>query len=396
MLNLSTDSTERLLQLVEAIARKLELLPPLPVEPPEPPVGTVTKSIGTTGRDYSTITTWEADWDNAGIYSAGDAAQGECYDDSPFDESVTMDGGGTIGLASVTLTVAVGERHDGTAGTGARIVRSASGADILAIGSAFGGIVRRIEWLEVTTDAFDRDITTYVRAYDNSEKLQLSHLLVHTTGHFHSSGPTLIELFGDNSSYNWVDNCVCYGAKNTYTSAPVFYGIYLSGGVAAAYNNTVHGLHTESSSANIHAFGFSDSSNFTLRNNIATDVTSSGSGSTNAFQQTSPSNATVDHNASSDETASGTGSLHGTDGIDSGEFVSTSPVNLHLASDALCIDAGTDLGTTPAGVNIDIDGRDRDAEGDVWDIGADEYVSIGGGLSIPIAVHHYKQLMGAN
>ena len=37
-------------------------------------MATVTKSIGTSSRDYSTITAWEADLDNTGIYSAGDDA----------------------------------------------------------------------------------------------------------------------------------------------------------------------------------------------------------------------------------------------------------------------------------------------------------------------------------
>jgi hypothetical protein len=37
----------------------------------------------------------------------------------------------------------------------------------------------------------------------------------------------------------------------------------------------------------------------------------------------------------------------------------------------VCLEAGTDLGTT-GGVNIDIDGVDRDATGVTWDIGADQ------------------------
>ena len=40
----------------------------------------------------------------------------------------------------------------------------------------------------------------------------------------------------------------------------------------------------------------------------------------------------------------------------------------------MSIDAGNDL-LTKNGVNFDIDGRDRDALADVWDLGADEFVS---------------------
>ena len=45
----------------------------------------------------------------------------------------------------------------------------------------------------------------------------------------------------------------------------------------------------------------------------------------------------------------------------------------HLKITASAANAGTDLGTSPTGVNLDIDGRDRDALNDTWDIGADEY-----------------------
>ena len=55
------------------------------------------------------------------------------------------------------------------------------------------------------------------------------------------------------------------------------------------------------------------------------------------------------------------------------DFVSTSggSEDLHLDDSSVCLEAGVDLGTTN-GVNIDIDGVDRDATGVTWDIGADQ------------------------
>ena len=47
-------------------------------------MATVTKTIGTGSRDYSTITAWEADLDTGSIYSSGDDAVGEVYNDSSF------------------------------------------------------------------------------------------------------------------------------------------------------------------------------------------------------------------------------------------------------------------------------------------------------------------------
>ena len=57
-------------------------------------------------------------------------------------------------------------------------------------------------------------------------------------------------------------------------------------------------------------------------------------------------------------------------------FVSTTgdSEDLHISSDSHCIDAGVDLGTTN-GVEIDINGRNRDSQGDTWDIGAHEFVA---------------------
>ena len=84
----------------------------------------------------------------------------------------------------------------------------------------------------------------------------------------------------------------------------------------------------------------------------------------------------MDHNLASDATASGTGSLDSK--LSADQFVSTTggSEDLHLKDGADAINAGTDLGTTPSGVEIDIDGRDRDAEGDVWDMGAAELVVV--------------------
>src|SRR5690606_474887 len=88
----------------------------------------------TSGRDYSSIAAWEADLDNAAIYASGDHAVGEVYNDSALiNDAVTLDGGGTVGLASITLRPAVGHGHDGTKGTGARIVLTTTIEDVLRI-----------------------------------------------------------------------------------------------------------------------------------------------------------------------------------------------------------------------------------------------------------------------
>ena len=84
--------------------------------------------------------------------------------------------------------------------------------------------------------------------------------------------------------------------------------------------------------------------------------------------------STISYCASFDTTATGTGSITNLDAAD--QFISTTigSEDLHLLSTSDLIEAGTDLGTSPTNINIDINGRDRDAQGDVWDIGAHEFV----------------------
>ena len=89
----SADSKQRILQTTEEVARRLGILPALPSEEE---MATVTYSIGTSGRDYSTVTSWEADLDNGALYSSGDDAVGECYNDSAFSDGAVINGGGTI------------------------------------------------------------------------------------------------------------------------------------------------------------------------------------------------------------------------------------------------------------------------------------------------------------
>ena len=86
-------------------------------------MATVTKTIGTGSRDYSTVQSWVADLATGSIYNSGDDAIGECYNDSTFSEYVVFN---AYYLNSVTLTAANGEKHDGTAGTGVTIQGTSS------------------------------------------------------------------------------------------------------------------------------------------------------------------------------------------------------------------------------------------------------------------------------
>ncbi len=289
---------------------------------------------------------------------------------------MNINGGGTIGLASIKLTVASGERHDGTAGTGVLINRSAGGSAVAIISvqaSNLSGIID-VEWLEVTeASASAVDLQkAVIYMFDNTETMSVQRCLVHDFEIFTDKETHGIAIFGDSGANN-ISNCIVYNIEQTFTSAPIVSGIKFIGGTAKALNCTVHNI-DQAGATDCWGFEFTDASTWTIQNCIATDVATTGAGTAQCYEQAAPSNAVVDHNLASDTSASGTGSLDSKAASD--QFVSTTggSEDLHLKSGADAIDVGTDLGTTPSGVEIDIDGRDRDAEGDIWDMGAHELV----------------------
>lgn len=378
---LDGDASVRTLQIVEWIARKRGILPYPPGMPEEEPsVATIIKSIGTSGRDYSSITSWEADLDNGASYSSGDTAVGECYNDSVFDEQVTINGGGTVGLARRRLTVAVGQEHDGTAGTGARIVYT-------------GSTNRTLNVTINDTDIWLLEIDEGSRAGGAGEALftsgsgQCNRLLIHDK----SVASTSRGIYTDDNQLD-ITNTIVYNITSTSSGTHAAHGITGQNSFDL-FNCTIYKV------TNDNGTGGAVGVNAALAH--CQNVIAMGTGGTSSGDKLDFHNPGVNelYCMSSDGTADdGGGAGNLVDKVAADQFVSTVPgmEDLHLKAGADAIDAGTDLGTSPTGVNVDINGRDRDAEGDVWDIGAHEYVALGGGLSIPIAMYYYKQLMGVN
>ena len=358
-------------------------------------MATVTKTIGTTGRDYSTIAAWEADLDEGTIYGAGDDAVAEIYNDSAFDETVIVNGGSTIGLNSIKMTVPSGERHDGTAGSGARVVLT-SKSTAITFNVATAVLNFTLEWLELDDNSQGADSGVILNLDDtgtsgNSQYYQ--GCIIHGAQNVGGGKTQAIEnRKNDAGTYN-IQNNFIYAIDGSPGGREGF-GLYnnLTGSsrVLNVQNCTVHDIAGDHGSNDSVGFRYRDATNNTIRNCISTNVVNTGSASGFCYDPSSASSATVTHNLSSDATASGTGSLTNKPAAD--QFVSTvvGSEDLHLKSGADAIDAATDLGTTPTGVNIDIDGRDRDAEGDIWDMGAHEFVGVApptGGNYRPLLMH---------
>ena len=331
------------------------------------------QASGVFQRTYSTISAWESDLDNTSYYSSSDDAVGEVYNDSVFDEYIVIDGGGTVGLSSVTLTVPESERHDGTAGTGARVEYTGSQSSSFRI--------RRsqctVEWLELDLTSTGAAVSAGLNLGTNStQDVYARNNIIHglTTQSTHIHG-IYIWGTGDSSNSRHVMNNLVYRIDNSSTTkeasgitvAGSNWGVYL-------YNNTVYYVKATGGGDNAFCFSINDTDTV-IKNNIAARPLAWHSYWQKCFGESGFSGSTHDYNLSTDSTATGTNSVTGESYGDL--FVSDTggTEDLHLKEGADAIGAGVDLGTTPTGVNVDIDGRDRDAQGDTWDIGADQYVA---------------------
>ena len=324
-------------------------------------MATVTKSIGVSGRDYSTITAWEADLDNTGIYASGDDAVGECYNDSIFTDVVIIDGGGTVGLNSIDLTVASTDRHDGTAGTGAVIGYSGGVAFTAAINGS-------CSWLEIdwggTSASGNRDL---ISCHNNNYTYYFSNLLLHDA----STSSSINGIYGRYGYVNATNNIV-YNLTHTsaYTGRGILYASYRDCSVC---NNTVYNIDATYPTPNINYGIQASNGGHTVKNNIALEIDTAvnfdGCFST-------ASSANVSHNLASDLTAFGVGALVNKSAADQFVSIVGGSEDLHLKTTADAVGAGEDLGSTPAGVQYDIDGVDRTLRDLAWDIGADQVSTI--------------------
>ncbi len=311
---------------------------------------------------------WEADLDVTTLYVSGDEAQGELYNNVSYNEIITFNGGGTVGLDSVRLTVPTAERGDGTAGTGARFVMSTAKALQIATPSGFDNAYT-FEWFEVDQNGQGSN-TFRTNAGQNNNVPIMKNLVVHD-----QNGTDARKGFVEaNTRDVLIMNCIFY--DNTQSASGTVFGLNLdadknTGGIL---NSIVYNVHNTHASGNAEAIDInSDDVDGRIRNNIAMGTVVDGSGTAADFVFAGSTNLTSSNNMSEDATADdGGGSNHQISKTVTNQFVSNiDPKDLHIQDDAAdSFKNGVDLGTTPAGVNFDIDNFDRDAGATTWSIGA--------------------------
>lgn len=336
-------------------------------------MATVTKTIGATARDYATIALWEAAL-NGASGGAGNDAVGECYDDATpsFTAGADIDDGTPD---SILLTVASGHKHDGTPGSGVHLQ-----GNIQMEASGGAGPSVTIEWLEIDLNGGNVGVTGILYGVSLGGRIfTFRNCLLH--GWHASRGYVCAGIRYANACKGRAYNNIIWDITNSNSTAAIrVAGIYSSSGaVTYVYNNTITDLDVSGVLATAHGIYINDDSDHIYKNNLVTDITASGGGTATDYSDDSPANATTANNLSEDASSPDAAFRNKTV-----TFENAGSEDYHLAAgDADAIDDGEDLGAV---ANIDIDARDRDAQGDTWDIGAHEYVSL--------AVHRKHYILG--
>jgi len=350
-------------------------------------VAVVNTTIGTDARDYATHTLWESD-DGGGDGLGNDDCTGSAYNDSAFDEAWTID----FDANSIVQTVAGGERHDGTAGSGARILATTSRTILIS-----GANDITVTWLEIDENSTTNMNSDGAVGLNNEGDVTASHLIIHDTSGSGTKDGILLDGMASGDTVAIINNLIYDIAKSTGTGSAWVGGISediasLTDKTVYINNNTIHNT-TNSGVGTGPCEGVhvtTGASELNIKNNIVTDTNGDTSGAIDDFDIAIADDVTnVSNNLSSDTTAPGANSL--TAKSSANQFVSTSPVNLHLKSGADTFEAGTDLGTTPTGVNLDIDGFDRNAGATTWSMGAHDGDNLRGAAANNPWYHYAQQ-----
>lgn len=324
-------------------------------------MSTIIKSIGTTGRDYSTIAAWINHLDNDTIYSAGDIARGECYNDSSFSETIEISGGNIVGLSKIQLAVANGEQHSGKSGTGVRII-APGGNDVVTITTSVN-----TDLIDLEIDGNKNDIHRLI-IHDGNCTVRCLRVICHNIRSSHTNAFGFYRTAGGGRIFHCF-NCIAYNIKNSNVGGSFCGGFFIDGSVEAKFINcTSHNIVNDNGSGPARCFSMGGFSGHEIYNCIGTDASGTSSGAKKCFNL--GGSVVSSNNLSSDNTGNITGVL-------SSDLYISNLNNFHLKTNSPALNEGIIINSIDD-VNIDIDGHNRfnKIRSGNWDIGADELVRI--------------------
>jgi len=202
----------------------------------------------TISRAYNDIQSWENDRDGD-LVGENRREIGVCYNDGPFTTTTRFSDATTDASHYMTLTVAEGQRHNGTRGSGAVIDAGGGfGASVIDVQDQYV----RIEWLEITNFK-DLDRGIYLDDSPPSDNCVISNLLMYDFDTGAADAPILIR-----SENVVVRNCMIFDGTQA--------AIWLKVGSATIENCTIFGITGGASVGD--GVKQTSGSNITIRNTI--------------------------------------------------------------------------------------------------------------------------------
>jgi hypothetical protein len=318
---------------------------------------TITKTVKTSGGDYTSLSAWEAG-EQADLPTLDQISVAECYamDDTA---AVTLDGWTTDATRYIRIYAPSSERHPGKWDTGKYRKTNAAGPLVTILENYV-----RMEGLQLhrTGNPSVDDGIVWIGA-DNATDIRILGCVIR--GNNNASG-------NYSSGVQWkfqgiptkviVANCIIYDigpggfkCSGIWNQSDVVNSLY-------AYNNTFQNLND--------GIGLNSANTAIAKNNLFSSCTTACTGT---FAAGTDYNAT--NNASMNYTVTGAGNTH--DRLSQTfQFANEAGDDFHLlSSDTGAKDGGVDLsGDADYAFSDDVDGQARTG---TWDIGADEYVVAG-------------------
>ena len=312
-------------------------------------------------RCYTTIILFEAGLNDGDLYSSGDDIVGELHDDGDFTETNVIFNYNT-NINSIKLTAYSADRHLGVIGASGKVVWKPTANNTLLTISVdditiswieidFSGATNYVG-ISVTTAADDIYITNNILHSMPNQSFNLNPLKFQGHGYIMN-----------NMIYNMVDAGDWALGINLYGSSKAI----------GVYNNTIYKI-TNTGADEAAGIRTADSDHL-LKNNLVMTITGGV-----CYWNNGGVSSSSDYNLASDTTANsvfGSNSVNSVVLADTFEEYGTATATdfLRLKTGSAAIGVSEDLVTTPVGVNIDLNGFDRNSVAVDWDAGCFQFTT---------------------